>query len=750
MFLDPDKFQDKYPRGKMIGEGAYGSVYESGDFVVKSQSGFEKDYRLRGAIKEVNIFSMISHPCIIQLEDWTFENTKNELYISLPKGESIIKAIYYGRITMEKVQKDLFSAMNFLNKNGIAHCDLKPPNMVFFNGKACLIDFGLVQLANLYDEGYFINGIAYTETFRDPEYWDEDYNSIRAELYSVAQTLYMCAGQGKDPRWNPFDPSNYKTYDMRTGIDWLDDVIKRCSHFPLSERETYIDIDPSTREEGHLLDTPVVALDPKCNQILGMIFTWVMTVLVKLQFQAKTAFLTLHLIHRTLQLVFPNYTTETVPLEIYVLACVCLSGIIYNEKYLDYSDLLPFVKNKYNVTDLIRMIFYVLRKAQGIIYTPTYWDHANFAEDLIPLIKYTFICKYDPNRLPVKLASSGTNKDVDFAVIFNELNIERYSITENMKITPKTYYEPTEAKSINRVPKFDRDTSLFYLKDQSEHFNNVYIVGHFHEFLKDMKTFDAVRLYDKMRYDSYRELDNVIAYQVLEKIVGYKPEHVEFEALGLHPFRATWDEIEKARAESINKPLEAGLNPLRRAKKKWEIDEEKVDYQVIDGVLDLSQKNLKEIPEEIFDLVDITTLNLFGNQITTLPSAIGKLVNLEELWVSHNQLTSLPPDIGKLVNLEKLYVFDNQLTSLPSEIGKLVNLKELVVSYNQLTSLPSEIGKLVNLEELDVYNNQLTSLPSEMGQLINLKQFTFDDNPLEYIPPEVRELFNQMGIDVPF
>jgi serine/threonine protein kinase len=750
MFLDPDKFQDKYPRGKMIGEGAYGSVYESGDFVVKSQSGFEKDYRLRGAIKEVNIFSMISHPCIIQLEDWTFENTKNELYISLPKGESIIKAIYYGRITMEKVQKDLFSAMNFLNKNGIAHCDLKPPNMVFFKGKACVIDFGLVQLAKLYDEGYFINGIAYTETFRDPEYWDEDYSSIRAELYSVAQTLYMCAGQGKDPRWNPFDPSNYKTYDMRTGIDWLDVIIEECSHFPLSERRTYIEIDPDTREEGHLLDTPVVALDPKCNQILGMIFTWVMTVLVKLQFQAKTAFLTLHLIHRTLQLVFPNYTTETVPLEIYVLACVCLSGIIYNEKYLDHSDLLPFVKNKYNVTDLIRMIFYVLRKAQGIIYTPTYWDHANFAEDLIPLIKYTFICKYDPNRLPVKLASSGTNKDVDFAVIFNELNIERYSITENMKITPKTYYEPTEAKSINRVPKFDSQSALFYLKDQSEYFNNPYIVGHFHEFLKDMKMLDAIRLYNKMRDVSSGDLDNVIAYQVLEKIVGYKPEYIEFESLGLHPFRATWEEIEKAREDSINKPLEAGLNPLRRTKKKWEIDEEKVDYQVIDGVLDLSQKNLKEIPEEIFDLVEITKLDLSDNQLTSLPSDIGKLVNLKELSVFNNQLTSLPPDIGKLVNLKELSVSSNQLTSLPSDIGKLVNLESLWVSENQLTSIPSEIGKLVNLEELDVYNNQLTSLPSEMGQLINLKQFTFDDNPLEYIPPEVRELFNQMGIDVPF
>jgi Leucine-rich repeat (LRR) protein len=213
-------------------------------------------------------------------------------------------------------------------------------------------------------------------------------------------------------------------------------------------------------------------------------------------------------------------------------------------------------------------------------------------------------------------------------------------------------------------------------------------------------------------------------------------------------------------------------------------------YQVIDGVLDLSNKNLIEIPKEVFDLVDITTLNLFGNQITSLPSAIGKLVNLKELDVSFNQITSLPSAIGKLVNLELLYVSRNRLTSLPSEIGKLVNLEKLYVSLNQITSLPSDIGKLVNLKELffsfnqltflpsaivklvnlkvlDVSENQLTSLPSEIGELVDLKElFVFQNqltslppeigllrnleflgysnNPIEYIPPQVQRLLDRL------
>ena len=339
----------------------------------------------------------------------------------------------------------------------------------------------------------------------------------------------------------------------------------------------------------------------------------------------------------------------------------------------------------------MNLIFIVLQYARGIIHTPTYWDHANFAEDLYPLMKYTLICNYNPNKIPVKLASSGKDKNVEFDFIADQLMSDKYSITKNMGMIPKQYYDHTEAE-LTKVPEVDRDLAVFYLRDQSVYFNDVFVVGHFHEFLKDMKMLDAIQLYNKMRDISKGGVDSVIAYQVLEKIVGYKPEYIEFESLGLHPFRATWEEIEKAREDSINKPLEAGLNPLRRTKKKWEIDEEKVDYQVIDGVLDLSQKNLKEIPEEIFDLVEITKLDLSDNQLTSLPSAI--------------------------------------CDGSANGVGG--------------------IGKLVNLKKLSVSNNRLTSLPSEMGQLINLKQFAFDHNPLEYIPPEVRELFNQMGIDVPF
>ena len=107
-------------------------------------------------------------------------------------------------------------------------------------------------------------------------------------------------------------------------------------------------------------------------------------------------------------------------------------------------------------------------------------------------------------------------------------------------------------------------------------------------------------------------------------------------------------------------------------------------------------------------------LDLTYKNLTNLPTEIGKLVNLKKLYLNHNQLSSLPAEICKLVNLQYLFLNDNQLNSLPEEISKLVNLQVLHLEDNQLSSLPAEISKFINLQMLCLYNNKLKSLPVEI------------------------------------
>ncbi|MEH1815805.1 MAG: leucine-rich repeat domain-containing protein [Nostoc sp.] len=93
----------------------------------------------------------------------------------------------------------------------------------------------------------------------------------------------------------------------------------------------------------------------------------------------------------------------------------------------------------------------------------------------------------------------------------------------------------------------------------------------------------------------------------------------------------------------------------------------------------------------------VTTLKLFGKDLTKLPPEIGQLTNLQTLSLYNNELSSLPPEIGQLTNLQTLNLYNNELSSLPPEFGQLTNLQTLNLSRNQLSSLPPEFGQLTNL-----------------------------------------------------
>jgi len=128
-----------------------------------------------------------------------------------------------------------------------------------------------------------------------------------------------------------------------------------------------------------------------------------------------------------------------------------------------------------------------------------------------------------------------------------------------------------------------------------------------------------------------------------------------------------------------------------------------VEYSVNGTIrLDL-MKDLKEIPDSVFELVNLKTLNLSCNRLTEIPIEINKLVNLNMLNLSCNKLMEIS-NISGLVNLETLYLGHNELTTVP-DISGLANLKTLCLDCNELTSIPRELCDMKNLEYVELSYN---------------------------------------------
>jgi Leucine-rich repeat (LRR) protein len=73
--------------------------------------------------------------------------------------------------------------------------------------------------------------------------------------------------------------------------------------------------------------------------------------------------------------------------------------------------------------------------------------------------------------------------------------------------------------------------------------------------------------------------------------------------------------------------------------------------------LDLTNKYLSFIPNELFALQSLEFLNLSKNKISSIDSKIENLVNLKTLDISDNSLMEIPTEFMKLTKLQVQYIF---------------------------------------------------------------------------------------------
>jgi Leucine-rich repeat (LRR) protein len=167
------------------------------------------------------------------------------------------------------------------------------------------------------------------------------------------------------------------------------------------------------------------------------------------------------------------------------------------------------------------------------------------------------------------------------------------------------------------------------------------------------------------------------------------------------------------------------------------------------GKLNISNNELSDLPNEIFEESESTVDQTFGresiswwqiepltrliaadNHLKVIDARINMLSELQYLDLHGNELEHLP-FLNNLQKLKTLNLSSNRITEFPVENCQLPLLSELNLSFNELEAVPREVDGLVILSTLKLNNNRLASLPESLYSLKRLQTLDLSNNELE-------------------
>uniref|UniRef100_A0A4W6CID6 Protein flightless-1 homolog n=1 Tax=Lates calcarifer TaxID=8187 RepID=A0A4W6CID6_LATCA len=149
--------------------------------------------------------------------------------------------------------------------------------------------------------------------------------------------------------------------------------------------------------------------------------------------------------------------------------------------------------------------------------------------------------------------------------------------------------------------------------------------------------------------------------------------------------------------------------------------------------LKLNRTGLCYLPEELASLQKLEHLSVSHNSLTTLHGELSSLPNLRAVVARANNLknSGVPDDIFQLDDLSVLDLSYNQLTEIPRDLENSRNMLVLNLSHNSIDAIPNQLFiNLTDLLYLDLSDNKLDSLPPQMRRLVHLQTLILNNNPL--------------------
>jgi hypothetical protein len=145
-------------------------------------------------------------------------------------------------------------------------------------------------------------------------------------------------------------------------------------------------------------------------------------------------------------------------------------------------------------------------------------------------------------------------------------------------------------------------------------------------------------------------------------------------------------------------------------------------------------EGLTEFPREIFSLAEfIEILDMSDNNLSELPEDFGRLKNLKILFLSNNKFEHIPDVIAQCPELEMIGFKSNGI-KLVSEIALPIKTRWLILTDNKINKLPDAMGRLSSLQKLALAGNELTTLPDTMADCKNLELIRLSANNFSTMP----------------
>jgi len=167
-------------------------------------------------------------------------------------------------------------------------------------------------------------------------------------------------------------------------------------------------------------------------------------------------------------------------------------------------------------------------------------------------------------------------------------------------------------------------------------------------------------------------------------------------------------------------------------------------------VLDVGNNELVVLPDSLANCVRLAELDARGNRLTTLPVRLLAALaqSLRTLRIAGNRFDRLADDIGRLVALGFLDASGNRLRDLPPSVGRLQQLRVLNLSDNGFDVFPNCVCQLSRLETLEFSHNRLSNLPADLARLGRLRELRLSTNRFDVLPDAVCRTSSLVVLDM--